>query len=157
MQPVEVQSVTITPNSITVQWREVECLGRNGVITGYTVQVLRNGGVEETVEVGGNVQEATVPELTPSTTNSVQVAAVNSVGTGPFTGSIFFQTEGECLQVLVGQQMWKGCFLLFFCLPVLVVGLERASYTVPESVEAVEICITAVGTNTSTQSFQVTF
>ncbi|CAI8049107.1 hypothetical protein GBAR_LOCUS27045, partial [Geodia barretti] len=42
----------------------------------------------------------------------------------------------------------------------LVVGLERTSYTVSESEEAVEICITAVGVNTpcpSTQSFQVTF
>ena len=42
----------------------------------------------------------------------------------------------------------------------LVVGLERISYTVSESEEAVEICITAVGANTpcpSTQSFQVTF
>ena len=64
-------------------------------MTGYTVQVLRNGGVEETVEVGGDVLEATVPGLTPSTTYSVQVAAVNCVGTGPFTSSIFFQTEGE--------------------------------------------------------------
>ena len=39
------------------------------------------------------------------------------------------------------------------------VGLERRSYTVSESEEAVEICITAVGANTpcpSTQSFQVT-
>ena len=56
--------------------------------------------------------------------------------------------------------MWKGCFLLFFCLPALVVVLEGASYTVSESVEAVEICITAVGTSTpctSTQSLQVTF
>ena len=41
----------------------------------------------------------------------------------------------------------------------LVVGLERRSYTVSESEEAVEICITAVGVNTpcpSTQSFKVT-
>ena len=89
--------VTITPNSITVQWGEVECLGRNGVITGYTVQVLKNGAVQGTVEVGGDVLEATVPGLTPSTTYSVQMAAVNSVGTGPFTSSIFFQTEGEYL------------------------------------------------------------
>ena len=40
------------------------------------------------------------------------------------------------------------------------VGLERPSYTVSESEEAVEICITAVGANTpcpSTLSFQVTF
>ena len=56
-----------------------------------------NGGVEGTVEVGSDVLEATVPGLTPSTTYDVQVAAVNSVGTGPFTSSIFFQTEGEYL------------------------------------------------------------
>ena len=39
------------------------------------------------------------------------------------------------------------------------VGLERPSYIVSESEEAVEICITAVGANTpcpSTQSFQAT-
>ena len=42
--------------------------------------------------------------------------------------------------------------------PGITVGLERASYTVSESVEAVEICITAAGANTpclNTQSFQV--
>ena len=86
---------TITPNSITVQWGEVECLSRNGVITGYTFQVLRNGAVEGTVEVGGDVREATVPGLTPSTTYDIQVAAVNSVGTGPFNNTVDFHTEGE--------------------------------------------------------------
>ena len=48
----------------------------------------------------------------------------------------------------------------FFSFSALVVELEGESYTVSESVEAVEICITAVGTNTPctiTQSLQVTF
>ena len=85
---------TITSNSITVKWGEVECLCRNGIITGYTVEVLRNGAVERTVEVGGDVLEATVTGLTPSTMYGVQVAAVNSIGTGPFNGTIYFQTEG---------------------------------------------------------------
>ncbi|CAI8040280.1 Protein sidekick-2, partial [Geodia barretti] len=31
--PSSFRRVTITPNSITVQWGELECLGRNGVIT----------------------------------------------------------------------------------------------------------------------------
>ena len=87
---------TITPNSITVQWGEVECLSRDGVITGYTVLVLRNGALEGTVEIGSDVLEATVPGLTPSTTYIVQVAAVNSVGTGPFN-STCFDTEGKYL------------------------------------------------------------
>ena len=73
----------------------MECLCRNGIITGYTVQVLKNGAVERTVEVGGDILEATVPGLTPSTTYSAQVAAVNSVGIGPFNGTIYFLTEGE--------------------------------------------------------------
>ena len=57
---------------------------------------MRNGGVEKTVEVGGDVLKATVPGLTPSTTYIVQVAAVNSAGTGPFN-STYFDTEGEYL------------------------------------------------------------
>ena len=98
---------TITPNNITVHWGDIECLCRNGVITGYTIQVSRNGRVEGTVEVGGNVLEATVPGLTPSTTYSVQVAAVNSAGTGPFTGSIYFQTEGEYIAIgLEAMHFW---------------------------------------------------
>ena len=43
--------------------------------------------------------------------------------------------------------------------PGITVGLERAFYTVSESMKAVEICITAVGAGTpcpSTQSFKVT-
>ena len=62
----------------------------------------------------------------------------------------------RCLQLSSYYNCGKSSF---FCLPALVVGLERASYTVSESEEAVEICITAVGATTpclGTQSFQVT-
>ena len=34
---------------------------------------------------GGSVTEATISELTPSTTYSIEVAAVNSIGTGVYS------------------------------------------------------------------------
>ena len=71
----------------------------------------------------------------------------------------FWWDEKRVYNFVQQMCMRKGCLLLFFCLPALVVGLERTFYTVSESEEAVEICITAVGVNTpcpSTQSFEVT-
>ena len=68
------------------------CLDRNGEITGYTVEATLSGMVVAT-ENGGSAREATVTELTPSTDYTVTVAAVNSVGTGPFSG-ISIRTAG---------------------------------------------------------------
>ena len=93
--PSSFRRAVITPNNITVQWGETPCLSRNGVITGYIVRALRNGRVERTVSVGGNTSGATISGLIPSTTYGVQVAGVNSAGTGPFTSSISIRTEGS--------------------------------------------------------------
>ena len=63
-------------------------MDRNGEITGYTVEVTLSGMVVATENVnGGSAREATVSGLTPSTEYTVAVAAVNSVGTGPFSGN----------------------------------------------------------------------
>ena len=62
-------------------------MDRNGEITGYTVEVTLNGMVVATENVnGGSARRGTVSGLTPSTEYTVTVAAVNSVGTGPFSG-----------------------------------------------------------------------
>ena len=93
--PASVVSGVITPNSITLHWSPVECIHRNGDITGYSIRVLRNGAMERFVEVQGDTREATVYGLTPSTQYTVQVAAVNSAGTGPYSrDSIAVETEG---------------------------------------------------------------
>ena len=39
-----------------------------------------------TTAFGANVREATLTDLSPSTLYTVQVAAVNGVGTGPYRG-----------------------------------------------------------------------
>ena len=85
--PDGVREVSVTANSITVQWGEVPCLDRNGEIAGYTVEVTLNGMVVATENVNdGSAREGTVSGLNPSTEYTVTVAAVNSAGPGPFSG-----------------------------------------------------------------------
>ena len=92
--PDGIREVSVTANSITVQWGEVLCLDRNGEITVYTVEVTLSGMVVATENVnGGSARRGTVSGLTPATDYTVTVAAVNSAGTGPFSG-ITITTEG---------------------------------------------------------------
>ena len=44
---------------------------------------------------GGSVTEATISSLMSSTTYSIQVAAVNSAGTGVYSDLLIVQTESE--------------------------------------------------------------
>ena len=91
--PASATAVTVTTNSITVQWEEVPCLHRNAEITGYTVVARTSGEVVISVEVDDG-REATISGLNPSTMYNVSVAAINSAGTGPFI-SITVETAGE--------------------------------------------------------------
>ena len=92
--PDGVSEVSVTVSSITVQWGEVSCTHRNGEITDYTVNAALSGMVVATENVNdGSARRGTVSGLTPSTQYTVTVAAVNSAGTGPFSG-ISIETAG---------------------------------------------------------------
>ena len=45
---------------------------------------------------GGSVTEATISSLMSFATYSIQVAAVNSAGTGVYSDLLIVQTEGMC-------------------------------------------------------------
>ena len=87
----------VTSSSITVQWGPVDCIHRNGVITGYSV---RYGEVESaegalTVEmVSGDFSGGmyTISGLSAATVYTVEVAAKTSAGTGPYTYPINIDT-----------------------------------------------------------------
>ena len=94
--PTSVRITKVTASSITVTWGEVPCLHRNGQITGYRVQAVRNGMTETFINVAS--RPATVSGLSPSTLYTVQVAAVNGAGTGPYSTGISIRTTGMCVQ-----------------------------------------------------------
>ena len=86
---------TVTANSITVEWDELACLDRNGVITNYIVEARAGGTLIRTVNVNdGSAREATLSGLTPSTAYTVSLQAVNSADSGPIR-SIAIETPGE--------------------------------------------------------------
>ena len=92
--PTSVNASNVTSFNITVQWGAVNCIHHNGDITGYSVQY----GVEQKVHVsGGTTNEFTIPELETATTYKIEVAAVNSAGTGVYSDPVFVLTSGELL------------------------------------------------------------
>ena len=95
--PSSVTVTGVTSSTITVQWGSVPCIHQNGDITGYSVQYeVMGSGNTQTINVNGaGVTEATLSSLTPSTTYSVQVAAVNSAGTGVFSDNQSAITLGK--------------------------------------------------------------
>ena len=95
--PTSVSVSAVTSSSITVQWGAVDCIHRNGDITGYLVRYgVVGSGSTQTKSVSG-VTEATISGLMSSTNYSIQVAAVNSVGSGDYTDPVIVETrQSEC-------------------------------------------------------------
>ena len=98
--PTSVRESGVTSSTITVQWGAVDCIHHNGDITGYSVRY----GVQGTAEGERNVTMATgdsigriytISGLSPATVYTVEVAAVNSAGTGKYSDPITVPTVGE--------------------------------------------------------------
>ena len=92
--PTSVRVSEVTSSSITVRWWTVPCIHRNGDITGYSVLVMTSGE-DDRINTVGDVREATISGLTPSTVYNVSVAAVNNEGTGPYSNGIVQSTNGK--------------------------------------------------------------
>ena len=93
--------------SITIAWDVVNCIERNGIITGYVVRYTPpSTSGNNTVMIsgtGGAGGMVTIDGLTPSTQYSIQVAAVNSDGrVGVFSTILSVQTallDSKYLQI----------------------------------------------------------
>ena len=94
--PTSVRTSDVTSTNITVQLGPVNCIHHNGDITGYLVQYgVQGSGSTQTMNVlGGTTTEATISGLNSATTYSIEVAAVNSAGTGDYSNSISATTSG---------------------------------------------------------------
>ena len=88
-----------TFSSITVQWGPVNCSKQNGDITDYSVRYgVEGDGSTQTESVsGGDTTETNITGLNPSTYYTIELAAVNSAGTGIYSSPITVLTLGERL------------------------------------------------------------
>ena len=80
----------MTFSNITVQWGAVDCIHRNGDITGYYVRYGVQGSDDgnTTVEMAAGDSNGgmyTISGLSPATVYTVEVAATNSARTGVYS------------------------------------------------------------------------
>ena len=94
LSPTSVSHGTVTASSITVRWGEVSCIHRNGQITGYIAKAKIDRVLKRSINVASNTRQATLSGLSPSTRYTVQVAAVNGAGSGPYSTEINIRTSG---------------------------------------------------------------
>ena len=87
-------SASTTSSNVTVSWDVIECIERNGVITGYTVEFQKQDGTNTRV-VNAAGQTFTASGLTPHTNNTFRVAGVNNNGTGPYSDAITILTDED--------------------------------------------------------------
>ena len=87
MGPRDVMATQITSRTVQVTWDTIECIHRNGLITGYEVQLREDDSGEMVTDdmIGSNARTYMASELRPFTRYIFQVAGVNSISTGVFT------------------------------------------------------------------------
>ena len=96
MPPSHIIVADVTISSITISWGMVECIHRNGDITGYSVQFSEHGNqMSRTQFVPGEATTHTISALTPSTSYNIKVAAVNKAGIGVYSTQTTTFTFGE--------------------------------------------------------------
>ena len=98
--PTSVSVSEVTSSSITVQWGAVDCIHRNGDITGYSVRYGVQGSAEgdRTVEmVSGDSSGGmyVISGLSAATVYTVEVAAVNRADTGVYSDPVTFETPAS--------------------------------------------------------------
>ena len=86
-----------------VTWCTIECIERNGIITGYTVVFQKQGGANVPVNTVDRTSFSAT-ELTPFTNYTFQVAGVNYVGIGPLTDIINISTDEAGLFLIMQEQ-----------------------------------------------------
>ena len=91
----------VTDTLVELTWNREDCHGRNGEITGYVVQYNEDSDSDDVMTKsvvlieGEPSQNCTIDSLSPSTSYTFQVAAVNANGTGPLS-------EPYCVTTLEG-------------------------------------------------------
>ena len=122
--PANFSLVSQTPTSVTVTWEPVLCMYRNGLISGYVIKYkeLNTGLVGNKTIAGDKMRMFEITGLKPSTQYEIKIAAVNSVGTGPFTNKSIdamtlgvmqpFTTNNQTASTTPNNKAGKGIIII---------------------------------------------
>lgn len=84
--------VSVEPTSITFSWEEMGCFQRNGRLVGYEVHLYYGSKFHSSEILGPNVTKYTAKRLIPFRDYGLRVAAINHVGRGDFSPTVFTRT-----------------------------------------------------------------
>ena len=82
--PSNIRYNILNSSTVLLQWNEVECSKRNGLITGYIVQYTEENANHTRNITGGNASSHVLTGLIVHRNYSIRLAAANKVGVGPF-------------------------------------------------------------------------
>ena len=92
---------SVNSTTVNINWLQIDCIDRNGVITSYAVVFQEQGGSVIPGEVNMMDRTFTASGLTPHTNYTFRVAGVNSNGTGPYSNEITVLTDEDGKLILL--------------------------------------------------------
>ena len=99
--PQRFEAAATSSKTSTLTWDPPNFEDRNGIIIDYVINIT-SAHTNETTEYASNTTTLTLTTLSPYTTYYCIVAARTSVGTGPFSSVLRFQTPPD------GKQFFKA-------------------------------------------------
>lgn len=90
--PLDMTSYDITRTSFKLNWTKIPFEQRNGHIVGYRIKVIGNDNAVQPLLVDTNTTFNATVSVTKPGTHCVSVAAMTSVGVGPYSESIIITT-----------------------------------------------------------------
>ena len=93
--PSDIMMFDKNSSTITIRWRPGKCAHSNGDVTGYSVRygIQGNGSIQTVIVSGNDSTHTSISGLRSSTTCSIEVAAVNSVGIGMYSNPLNVTTS----------------------------------------------------------------
>ena len=111
--PTLIYTHEFTSFSVTLRWDSVDCIEQNGNIRGYSLRYsAEESETIKTVYVsGGATTKTTIYGLNPSTKYFIEVAAVNSAGTGVYSTTIIITTKGILFSICLATMLKHSIYM----------------------------------------------
>ena len=97
--PLNIHELSSSPSTVILEWDPPLQEDRNGVITGYLVNITEVESGKE-FQFSSSTNSLSIDSLTPFTTYTCVIAATTIVGHGPYSNTIVVLTpeDGKCLR-----------------------------------------------------------